>query len=316
MNKKESILFSIIVPTYNRAHLISRSINSIINQNYKNWELIIVDDGSTDNTEEVVDSLNDKRIRYFYKNHEERSIARNFGIDKAKGEYLSFLDDDDYYFSEFLETFYDKLIADKKPVSIIMCDEYIEYENSKRIKNYIPKNLLTNPIRLLWEIQTSIRPFVIHKDILLKEKFMEDCKWGQDFHLVIRIVSQYPFLYLPIGLCVNVRHENQGTNIKFIDNYQKNAILSIMCIDDLLSKYKELIIKKVPLSKINNLYNHKIYGFASAALKNCDFSFCLKMIKSFRFKSTFYKTFYYIFSLFFRIPLYVLKCMFVKLYEQ
>jgi len=82
MDKNDKILFSIIIPTYNRAHLISKSIKSVLNQTYSNWELILVDDGSEDNTEEIVNSFGDNRIKYFYKKNEERSIARNYGIDK------------------------------------------------------------------------------------------------------------------------------------------------------------------------------------------------------------------------------------------
>lgn len=313
MNEKESILFTIIIPTYNRAHIISNSIKSIINQTYQNWELIIVDDGSSDNTKEIVSSYNDNRIKYFYKNNEERSVARNFGINKSKGEYISFLDDDDYYLPKFLSTFYEKLISDKRPVSIIMCDEYVENENGKRSKNHIPEKFLNNPVRLLWEIQTSIRPFVIHRDILSLEKFKTECTFGQDFHLAIRIVSQYPFIYIPIGLSVNVKHKNQGTNTKFIINYKENADLSIMCLDDLLRKHKQFLLKKIPLSSINNLYNHKFYGFGSAALKRCDIAFCLEMIKSFKYKGTFLKTLYYASSLIVRIPFYSIKCLIEKL---
>ena len=74
--------FSIIIPTYNRAHLISMAIDSVIAQTFENWELIIVDDGSTDNTKELVDNYCsiDKRIRYIYQENAERSAARNNGI--------------------------------------------------------------------------------------------------------------------------------------------------------------------------------------------------------------------------------------------
>ena len=313
MNKEESILFTIIIPTYNRAHIISNSIKSIINQTYQNWELVIIDDGSSDNTEEIISSFNDDRIKYFYKKNEERSIARNVGIDKSKGEYISFLDDDDYYLPEFLSTFHDRLMLNKRPVSIIMCDEFVENENGKRSKNQITEKFLNNPVRLLWEIQTSIRPFVIHRDILSLEKFKIECTFGQDFHLAIRIVSQYSFIYIPIGLSVNVKHKNQGTNTKFIVNYKENAYLSIMCIDDLLIKHKQLILKKIPLSSINNLYNHKFYGFGSAALKRCDIAFCLEMIKSFKYNGIFLKTVYYTSSLIVRIPFYSIKCLIGKL---
>lgn len=96
---------SVIVPTYNRADLISKTIESILNQTYKNFELIIVDDGSTDNTEEVIRKFKDSRIKYTKTDHSGGIPARprNIGIKKAKGEYIAFLDSDDMWLPEKLE---------------------------------------------------------------------------------------------------------------------------------------------------------------------------------------------------------------------
>lgn len=92
----DNFLFSIIIPTYNRANLIGRCLESVIAQTYKNWEAIVVDNYSEDNTEEIISSLNDKRI-HFFKNHNYGviSVSRNFALDKAKGQWICFLDSDD-----------------------------------------------------------------------------------------------------------------------------------------------------------------------------------------------------------------------------
>ena len=113
MTESKDILFSIIIPTYNRANLIGKAIDSVLAQTYHNWELIIIDDGSTDNTRDVVRSYNDNRIKYFYQENRGRSAARNYGIDISKGDYISFLDDDDYYLENFLEEFF-HIISEKK----------------------------------------------------------------------------------------------------------------------------------------------------------------------------------------------------------
>ncbi|MCS6985063.1 MAG: glycosyltransferase family 2 protein, partial [Leptospiraceae bacterium] len=78
--------FSVILPTYNRASWLPRSIQSVLDQKFQDFELIIVDDGSTDNTREVVAHFSDPRIKYYYKENQERSAARNFGIRKASGQ--------------------------------------------------------------------------------------------------------------------------------------------------------------------------------------------------------------------------------------
>lgn len=98
-------LVSIIMPSYNTANYISESINSVINQSYKNWELIIVDDCSTDNTDEVIkDFLKDSRIKYL-KNKENSgaAISRNKALKIAKGEWIAFLDSDDLWEDKKLE---------------------------------------------------------------------------------------------------------------------------------------------------------------------------------------------------------------------
>src|SRR4030042_5052103 len=95
---------SIIIPTYNRAHLVMRAINSVLDQSFQDFEIIIVDDASRDNTEKMVSGIRDKRI--FYIRHEKNrggSAARNTGIKQARGEYIAFLDSDDEWLPEKLE---------------------------------------------------------------------------------------------------------------------------------------------------------------------------------------------------------------------
>ena len=86
--------FSIIIPTYNRAAFLPKAIESVLAQTYTDWELIVVDDGSTDNTREVVAQYNDERIIYIYQENAERSAARNNGISQAKGDFICFMDSD------------------------------------------------------------------------------------------------------------------------------------------------------------------------------------------------------------------------------
>lgn len=97
MNKgiETSPLVSVILPTYNRARFLQKSIGSVINQAFIDWELIIWDDGSTDNTSEVVASFNDGRIKYFCEDNHGAAYARNRAIEKSQGKLLAFLDSDD-----------------------------------------------------------------------------------------------------------------------------------------------------------------------------------------------------------------------------
>jgi glycosyltransferase involved in cell wall biosynthesis len=101
-----SALVSIITPSYNSAKYIAETIQSVQNQTYQNWEMIIVDDGSSDQTESVVLSIiqNDNRIQFHKLNHNSGpAVARNTGIEKASGDYMTFIDADDIWFPTFIE---------------------------------------------------------------------------------------------------------------------------------------------------------------------------------------------------------------------
>ena len=93
---EHDITVSAIIPTYNRANIVIRAIQSVLNQTYQNFELLVIDDGSQDNTEEIVTGIHDNRIKYI--RHEKNkgvAAARNTGIEAAKGEFIAFLDSDD-----------------------------------------------------------------------------------------------------------------------------------------------------------------------------------------------------------------------------
>lgn len=114
--------FSVILPTHNRAHLLTRAIQSVLNQTLSDFELIIVDDASTDNTPEVIKSLRDDRLVYTRREKDGgAAAARNSGIMQAKGEYIAFLDDDDEYLPEFLEKTYAVLSPAPQSIGFTWC---------------------------------------------------------------------------------------------------------------------------------------------------------------------------------------------------
>lgn len=132
-------LVSVIMPSWNTAKYIGESIQSVINQTYKNWELIIVDDCSTDNTDEVVSSFDDPRIHY-YKNNENcgAALTRNRALREANGEWIAFLDSDDLWKSQKLE----------KQLSFMNHNGYVfSYHNYEKIdENSKPLNIyVTGP---------------------------------------------------------------------------------------------------------------------------------------------------------------------------
>ena len=103
---------SIILPTYNRSRFLSETINSVLNQTYKDFELIIIDDGSTDDTADLIRKYTeqDNRVKYFFQENMERSQARNNGIEKSNGKYICFLDSDDAFLPNHLKFFYETIM--------------------------------------------------------------------------------------------------------------------------------------------------------------------------------------------------------------
>ncbi len=126
------MLFSIIIPTYNRAATLVTALRSVVEQTFDDWELIIVDDGSTDNTETIVNKLMLKHQKINYKKiiHSGHAAAKNYGIELASGNYITFLDSDDKYRPEHLQTYAD-IIFQENPDLIhgnpeIIGNEFVE----------------------------------------------------------------------------------------------------------------------------------------------------------------------------------------------
>ncbi len=99
-------LVSVIMPAYNSELYINEAINSVLDQTYKNWELIIIDDGSTDSTAEIVKKISsqDDRIKYYWQENSGQAKARNFGLKQAKASFIAFIDSDDIWLPEMLQT--------------------------------------------------------------------------------------------------------------------------------------------------------------------------------------------------------------------
>ncbi len=130
-------LISVIIPVYNVEQYLNRCVDSVINQTYKNLEIILVDDGSTDNSGKICDeyALKDNRIMVVHKKNGGAGSARNAGLDIAKGEYIGFVDSDDYIEPDMYEFLYDLLLQNKADVS---CCNMFDYKDG----SYIPSSNL------------------------------------------------------------------------------------------------------------------------------------------------------------------------------
>jgi glycosyltransferase involved in cell wall biosynthesis len=208
--------FSIIIPTYNRANMLSSSIESVLNQTFNDWELIVVDDGSTDNTKELMGSFiqKDPRIKYIYQENSERSAARNFGIKNAKGQYICFLDSDDVYLDNNLEAWYNFLERKNTPVALGFCEMNISSDNGRSLvtTNTVISNrnkydfIFTNPI-----VPARI---CVHSNLLKNNLFEEYMTVGEDVALWLKVVVDSDIIKSEhIGLNYII-HEGNSVNPK------------------------------------------------------------------------------------------------------
>ncbi|MES2838440.1 MAG: glycosyltransferase family 2 protein [Bacteroidota bacterium] len=191
LSSTKKIFFSVIIPTYNREKLIAISINSVLSQTYNHFELIIVDDGSTDKTEEVIKTFNDNRITYIKTVNSERAVARNTGIKHAKGEYITFLDSDDIYYPNYLQNAFESLTKFNLPPFFHLAYEVLN-TNGKSIMqmNYIK----TDDIKCLIKPNSlSCMGIFISKEVTNSYKFNEDrnLSGSEDWELWMRIIAKY-----------------------------------------------------------------------------------------------------------------------------
>jgi GT2 family glycosyltransferase/Flp pilus assembly protein TadD/glycogen synthase/SAM-dependent methyltransferase len=140
--KKTTI--SICIPTYNRSRFLTNTIQSALNQSFEPLEIVIIDDGSTDNTEEIVKGFNSPKLRYFKKKHEGAPFTRNRCIKAARGEYILWLDSDDLLLPEILKTYKDSLIEFPE-ADILYCNLQSVGKKNEHKKIYTYKDWYHNP---------------------------------------------------------------------------------------------------------------------------------------------------------------------------
>jgi glycosyltransferase involved in cell wall biosynthesis len=199
---------SVIIPTYNRSDLLSRAIRSVLNQTYRNFELIIVDDGSTDNTKQIVGEYQkkDKRIIYIWeKNSGGPAKPKNTGIQNSKGKYIAFLDDDDEWLSKKLEKQIKLFKISDKNLGFIGCNAIIINELDKKIcdchKVMNKKNKRAFNSLLEDNIIHSASSIIVKKKVLNNVGFFdENFKYADDWDLWLRISKFYAFSSIPDNL--------------------------------------------------------------------------------------------------------------------
>ncbi len=248
MVKTEKPLVSVIIPVYNRPKMVKRAISSVLNQTFKNLELIIADDGSTDETKAVINSfLSDLRVKILLLEHcGFPGLVRNRAADLAEGKWLAFLDSDDIW------------LEDKLEVQLRYLDKHKEFLFIHSLEKWIRNRIEVSQIHRkhkkegdLFEIslgKCEIGPstVMIDKDLFLSvHGFREDLEICEDYELWLKLTSENPVGYIDQILVIkNGGHENQlSKKYGYIENFKIEALRG------LVDKYYFTNEKMVPARK-------------------------------------------------------------------
>jgi glycosyltransferase involved in cell wall biosynthesis len=187
--------FSVIIPTHNRSHRLVPTLRSFLDLQYPAFELIVVDDGSSDDTRQVIEGLNDPRIRYFWKKNGERGAARNFGAAQATGEYLNFFDSDDFALSGFF-TEAEKCIREFGGPEVFALGLEVR-DDAQRLLRVVKD--LPDPVNDRIAVQNffAVGGVFVRRDIWTEFPFEEDLALtgSEDWLLWMRLAARYPFRY-------------------------------------------------------------------------------------------------------------------------
>lgn len=240
---KQSPLVSVIIPTYNRAWALSESIDSVLNQDYPNFELIVVDDGSTDETKALLKAYNG-RLTALYQENRGVSSARNTGIANAHGAYIAFLDSDDLWEKEKLSA--QIKFFKENPDALICQTEEIWIRNGKRVN---PKFKHKKPSGMIFE-QSLHLCLVSPSAVMMKRElfqmtglFDESLLSCEDYDLWLRISVEHPIYLTPEPLVIKKGgHDDQLSSAPGLDKYRIISLRNILVNKKLPLEYREKTI--------------------------------------------------------------------------
>lgn len=247
--------FSVVIITYNRPSFVLNAIDSVLNQTYKDFEIIVVNDGSSLNYIEVENFIKSHpSITYIHKINEGRSKARNTGIEFAKGQYICFLDDDDVFLPSNLDYLYSEILATNYPVGLFFTLHQVQKEDGEieLVSLHDPKKHKYGELMKFLNCNSST--VCIHFEILKTFKFPENISYWEDWDLwlsILKVFPQYPVSYYGVQISL---HSNQTTKLS------KNAVIDkYFGIKRLHQRHMDVIPKKTYIKMKSENFFDLIY---------------------------------------------------------
>ena len=185
-------MITVIIPIYNAASFLDKCISSVLSQSYPDFELLLIDDGSTDNSGEICDhyAQKDSRVKVIHKDNEGVSSARNIGLDQAKGEWITFVDSDDWVHEDFLKKRYELAIAEDADVAY--CDVELVYNDHNEYCSTPEVDPDEDTQVNRWIISRSTySPIFLVKKILLDKhrlRYLPNIRLCEDLNLILKVI--------------------------------------------------------------------------------------------------------------------------------
>lgn len=266
----ESDLVSIILPVYNVQEYIEECVNSIINLNYKNFEAIFVDDGSTDECYSILMdfSKKDKRIKVFHKKNGGVSSAKNLGLKKSKGKYITFIDPDDYVMPDYIDYLLTLIKKNNAEISVSkgIFDNYdMNYELADNVICYSSKEALLDI--LMYKMNVAVWNKMYLKSFLDKNdiKFYEDIFMGEGFNFNVKCFNFADNIAIGFHKTYFYRRDNNNSaTTKFKIEKWENAIYAI----DKMKKNLDLRDKDIENAWLFARWRTNVDGYTLLCITN------------------------------------------------
>ncbi len=258
VSKNKSVIeLSIIIPFFNRIDLLNNTLKSFNKIQNNDFEIILVDDGSTENFNDKYNRFLDTKIKYFRIKHSERGYARNYGAHKARGRYLNFFDSDDIVLQNHVSSFIN--FARKNNYPKVFANSYILSDPKKNIyKNVVFNGILNS--KIFKKNILSCNSVFIRRDFFLKNKFSEnqDLSGSEDWELWLRIASKETFLGNKVISSIINNHIDRST----IKQNLNNMIKRIDALEEIIFSKRYIDLEKINYNNVKS----EIYSFKSLVL--------------------------------------------------
>lgn len=262
---------SVIMPAYNAGNFIAESIESVLQQTYTNWELLIVDDGSTDNTKQIIKGFchKDSRVKYFYQQNGKQGKARNLALAHATGKYIAFLDADDVWISQKTEIQLNQLTEKKADLVFSECNTFTDVISKPSGIMNTGKGYFsgTEGLKSFLEVNKIVPSSVLVKTEALNKtgRFTEkpSIQNAEDYHLWLKLLMNGNIFYG--SELVLAHYRIHAASASYIDKLSVKRTLEVL--EDLKHNYKSY-------KKLLNAYHKRWfikYHYSTSAWNNNDY---------------------------------------------